>query len=322
MAATPGRSVRSLAEKTLATCKEFAGAAGGRLSCAVVIDRTHFTLGLTLLLALLFALERGVALRQPRRPLLRRLLVNLCISALAFVVAMLAVRPAALAAMQWTSDTPFGVIHVLPMPGAARLVLSFLLMDLTFYWWHVVNHRVQLLWRFHNVHHLDPDLDVSTAFRFHFGEVAMSALFRVVQVSAIGVSAPMFTVYELAFQANTLFHHSNVRLPIDMERLLNLVLVTPRMHGIHHSQVREETNSNYSVVFSWWDRLHRTAGLNIPQSAIVIGIPAYSAPADNRFWNGILLPFRHQQDYWRRLDGTPVQRGRIAPLGKRTRLAE
>ena len=287
-----------------------------------MIDRTYFTIGLALLLALLFALERGVVLRRPRRPLLGRLLVNLCISALAFVVAMLAVRPVVQVTMQWTSDTPFGMIYVLPIPGAAKFVLSFLLMDLTFYWWHVLNHRVPLLWRFHNVHHLDPDLDVSTAFRFHFGEVAMSALFRVIQISAIGVSTPMFAMYELAFQANTLFHHSNVRLSIDTERLLNLVLVTPRMHGIHHSQVREETNSNYSVIFSWWDRLHRTAGLNIPQSAIVIGIPAYSDPADNQIWNSLLLPFRHQRDHWRRLDGTPVQRARITLLGKRSRLAE
>lgn len=287
-----------------------------------MVDRTYFAVGLTLCVALLFVFERGVALRRRRRPLLGRLLINLCISALAFAVAMLLVRPAALATVQWASDAPFGAIHIVPMSAAAQFILSFLLMDLTFYWWHVLNHRIPFLWRFHNVHHLDPDLDVSTAFRFHFGEIAMSTGFRVLQVSAIGLSAPMFAVYELVFQANTLFHHSNVRLPIRLERLLNLVLVTPRMHGIHHSQVREETNSNYSVVFSWWDRLHRTAGLNIPQSEIVIGIPAYSDPADNRLWNGLLLPFRPQRDYWHRLDGTPVQRGRMASSGRRSRLAE
>jgi sterol desaturase/sphingolipid hydroxylase (fatty acid hydroxylase superfamily) len=196
-------------------------------------------------------------------------------------------------------------------------------MDLTFYWWHVANHRVPFLWRFHNVHHIDPDLDVSTAFRFHFGEVALSAAFRVAQVSAIGLSGWMFAVYELVFQVNTAFHHSNVRLPIQLERLLNLVIVTPRMHGIHHSQVRDETNSNYSVVFSWWDRLHRTLGLNIPQSAIVIGVPAYSHPADNRLWNALLLPFQRQRDYWRGLDGTAIERDRKAlPDGRTTTLAE
>lgn len=271
---------------------------------------------------LLFVLERFVALRRRSRPVWRRLLVNAGMSLLAFAVATAVVRPAAFATLQWASDRPFGLIHVVPMSVTAQFVLSFLLMDLAFYWWHVANHRIPFLWRFHNVHHLDPDLDVSTAFRFHAGEVAFSAVFRIVQVSAIGLSAWMYAVYELVFQLNTAFHHSNVRLPIRIERLINLVLVTPRMHGIHHSQVRDEANSNYSVVFSWWDRLHRTLGLNIPQSAIAIGVPGYAVPGDNQLWTGLLLPFRRQRDYWRGTDGSVVARDRASVCGNRSRLAE
>jgi sterol desaturase/sphingolipid hydroxylase (fatty acid hydroxylase superfamily) len=278
--------------------------------------------GVAALLIVLFLIERRWALRGDSRTLLSRLVVNAGISVTAFAVAALMVRPLAMAALQWASDRPFGAVHLAPMPVAAQFVLSFLLMDLTFYWWHVANHRIPFLWRFHNVHHIDPDLDVSTAFRFHFGEVALSAAFRVVQVSAIGLSGGMFAVYELVFQANTLFHHSNVRLPIRVERLLNLVLVTPRMHGIHHSQVRDETNSNYSVVFSWWDRLHRTLGLNVPQSKIVIGVPAYSNPADNKLVDDLLLPFRPQRDYWRLPDGTPSARDPAALTPGRSTLAE
>jgi sterol desaturase/sphingolipid hydroxylase (fatty acid hydroxylase superfamily) len=274
------------------------------------------------LLALLLVLERFVALRRRTRPVLGRFLVNFVISILAFGAASLCVAPAASATLQWASTRPFGLLHVVPMSAPAQFVVSFLLMDLMFYWWHVANHQIPFLWRFHNVHHIDPDLDVSTALRFHFGEVALSAAFRVVQVSAIGLTAWMFAAYELVFQANTLFHHSNVRLPVGVERVLNLVLVTPRMHGIHHSQVRDETNSNYSVVFSWWDRLHRTLGLNIPQADIVTGIPAYSDPEDNKVWNNLLLPFRRQREYWRGPDGTVVQRNQAGFRGARSRLAE
>jgi len=273
-----------------------------------MIERTQVTLVIAALVAVLFILERYVALRRRRSPLMPRLCVNAAISALAFAVALLLVRPTSMAVLGWASDRPFGIVQVAAMPVPIQFGLSFLLMDLTFYWWHVANHRVPFLWRFHNVHHIDPDLDVSTAFRFHFGEVALSTGFRVIQVSMIGLSAWMFAVYELVFQANTVFHHSNVRLPIRLERLLNLVLVTPRMHGIHHSQVRDETNSNYSVVFSWWDRLHGTIGLNIPQAALVIGVPAYTDPADNTLSNDLLLPFRRQRDYWRRPDGVPIER--------------
>jgi len=274
------------------------------------------------LVVIFFVLGRFMPLRSPKAELFGRLIVNLVMSALAFVTAALLVRPAATAAMGWAGRERFGLIHIVELPAAAQFVIAFLLMDLSFYWWHVLNHRIPFLWRFHNVHHIDPDLDVTTGFRFHFGEVAMSAVFRVVQVALIGISAPAFAIYEIVFQANTLFHHSNLRLPIRFERLLNKLLVTPRMHGIHHSQVEGETNSNYSVVFPWWDRLHRTLGLNIPQDEIVIGVPAYSSRDDNQLINTLLMPFRKQRDYWRQPDGELSGRERKHTAGSRNHLAE
>lgn len=80
------------------------------------------------------------------------------------------------------------------------------------------------------------------------------------------------------------------------------------MVGIHHSQVRGETNSNFGVVFCWWDKLHRTLGLNIPQSELEIGIAGYCAPEDNRLWRTFVLPFVRQRDYWRKPDGSTPRR--------------
>ncbi len=94
------------------------------------------------------------------------------------------------------------------------------------------------------------------------------------------------------------------------------------MHGIHHSQVQQETNSNYGVVFPWWDRLHRTLGLNIPQARIVIGIPAYSQPEDNRLLNIVLMPFHKQRDYWRTVEGVRPAREPADENGPATKLAE
>jgi len=279
-------------------------------------------LSLACLLALLLIVERFTPLRRLTRPQLPRLFINAAISVLALITAAVLVQRTSFALLRWTSATRSGIIQLLPMPAPFQFVLSFLLMDVTFYWWHVANHRIPLLWRFHNVHHIDPDLDASTAFRFHFGEVALSAGFRVLQIAAIGAPPWMFLAYELVFQANTLFHHSNVRLPIRLERLLNLLLVTPRMHGIHHSQVKDETNSNYSVVFSWWDRMHRTIRLNIPQDEIVIGVPGYSQPADNRLWAALILPFSRQRDYWHCADHTVVLREPATLTRPRSRLAE
>ena len=270
----------------------------------------------------LFVVEKLFPLRESRAGLLARLVVNLALSGLVFLIAMIAVKPSALHALDWASQKPFGLLHLAPLPEWTRFVAGFLLLDLSFFYWHIANHKIPFLWRFHNVHHIDPALDVSTGFRFHFGEVLLSTLFRVAQVGLIGVSFATFAAYEFVFQANTLFHHSNWRLPIRLERLLNKVLVTPRMHGIHHSQVRDETNSNFGVVFCWWDKLHRTLGLNIPQSKIEIGIPGYSAPDDNRLWRALALPFRKQRDYWRRPDGKIPERDAATLNQPRTRLAE
>jgi sterol desaturase/sphingolipid hydroxylase (fatty acid hydroxylase superfamily) len=270
---------------------------------------------------LLFLVERAVSLRHSKARLLTRVLVNLSISALAFAAAAVFVQPVSAHLLQWTSQSPFGLLSLAGLSGPLEFMFGFLLLDLSFYYWHVANHRIPFLWRFHNVHHIDPDLDVSTGFRFHFGEVALSSMFRVVQIGLIGPSLATFAVYELFFHVNTLFHHSNLRLPVGFERLLNKLFVTPRMHGIHHSQVRAETNSNFGVVFPWWDRLHRTLRLNVPQAGIVIGIPGYSMPGDNSLWHCLSLPFRGQRDYWRASHGQIVRRD-VRLSAAQTRLAE
>jgi sterol desaturase/sphingolipid hydroxylase (fatty acid hydroxylase superfamily) len=249
-------------------------------------------------LLVLFALERIFPLRRATRALFTRLLINFALSALTFGVALVLVKPAALRALHWSAERPFGMLQLVAMPAWLQWCAAFLLLDLSFYYWHVLNHRVPFLWRFHNVHHFDPDLDVSTGFRFHFGEVAMSGAFRVVQASLIGPTLEQFLAYELLFQVHTLFEHSNWRLPRKLERALTLVLVTPRMHGIHHSHFRDETNSNYSVVFSFWDRMHRSLRLDVPQARISIGVPGYSAPGDNAVWRALTAPFRKQRPYW------------------------
>ena len=270
------------------------------------------------LFLVLFSLENIVPLRRRSRPLRARLWVNALIAVLAIATAASLVVLASTMTLERVSGQHFGLLSWLGLPATLEVVAGFLLMDLSFYYWHRANHTIGFLWRFHNVHHTDPDLDVSTAYRFHFGEIVLSAGFRVAQIAAIGVSPLTFAIYELVFQANTLFQHSNVRLPIAAERLLNRLLVTPRMHGIHHSEVQRENNSNFSVVFPWWDRLHETLRLNIPQSLIVIGIPAYLTDSDNSIGMTLAMPFRRQRSYWRKLDGSVPERKRTDMQGPQT----
>jgi sterol desaturase/sphingolipid hydroxylase (fatty acid hydroxylase superfamily) len=257
----------------------------------------------------LLLIETRFSLRQAKRAKTRRFAINVAVSGLSLAIGAYIVAPVAVNLAARSAETSFGLLHVVSLPFAAEFVLGFLLMDLTFYYWHRANHSIPFFWRFHNVHHVDPDLDVSTSFRFHFGEVLYSLGFRALQVYFLGISLFTYLVYELVFQCATLFHHSNVRLPITFERALNKIIVTPRMHGIHHSTVKDETNSNYSVIFRWWDAMHRTLTLNVKQSDVVIGVPAYSNSEDNKFLNLFVLPFRKQREYWRLPNGK--QPGRI-----------
>jgi len=215
------------------------------------------------------------------------------------------------------SERAYGLLHLVSLPSGVQFAVGFLLMDLTFYYWHRANHIIPLMWRFHNVHHLDPDMDVSTSFRFHFIEVLYSTAFRILQVGLLGISPLTYVIYEVCFQVETVFHHSNFRLPITLERMLNKVIVTPRMHGIHHSTIKDETNSNYSVIFKIWDLLHGSLRLHVPQSDIDIGVAGYQQQEDNRFWNLIAFPFRKQRDYWTLADGTlPVRESPAETTGR------
>jgi sterol desaturase/sphingolipid hydroxylase (fatty acid hydroxylase superfamily) len=257
---------------------------------------------------LLLILEARFPLRRARRSKIGRFVINAGVSVLALATGGFIVAPVASSLSARSSAASFGLLHVIPLPFAAEFVLGFLLMDLAFYYWHRANHAFPFLWRFHNVHHVDPDLDVSTSFRFHFGEVLYSLLFRALQVYLLGISMLTYLVYELVFQCATMFHHSNVRLPITVERWFNKVIVTPRMHGIHHSIVKDETNSNYSVIFRWWDLMHGTLKLNVNQSDVVIGVPAYLESEDDKFLNLLILPFCKQREYWRLPGGKQPER--------------
>ena len=259
------------------------------------------------LFAMLLLFEQFVPLRQRKHPFLRRFFLNMGITAVVFLVGSLVVRNAALRTSEWTVSHSFGLGLLIPLPEWSQVAIGILLMDLTFYCWHRANHRICLLWRFHNVHHVDPDMDVSTSFRFHFVEILYSTAFRVLQICLLGIGPLTYVIYETLFVCCTMFHHSNIRLPLQLEHWLNKVIVTPRMHGIHHSAVKGETNSNYSVIFRWWDLLHRTLILNIPQSLIRIGVPGYQQIKDNRLWTLLGMPFFKQKNYWEFVDGSSPQ---------------
>jgi len=240
---------------------------------------------------LLFFLESQFSLRKRVASRWKRIQTNFIASIPSFVL----LRYLLLPAMVWIAiknqSWEAGLLPLFNAPVLLKFFIAFFLLDYSNYIWHILLHKLPLLWRFHIVHHSDLDLDLTTAFRFHFGEIIGSLFYRSAAVLLIGASPTTVLIYEIVFEAAAQFHHSNTKLPFCLEKLLNLLIVTPRMHGIHHSSRREETDSNYSVIFSFWDRLHQTIRLNTPQDKIIIGVPFYRDEKELTVRKLLKLPF-------------------------------
>ncbi len=239
----------------------------------------------------LFIAEGRHQLRKRKQPRMKRVIINSIVSIPAFTLLRFLFLPLMVRLALKNRELKWGLNYQYKAHPAVKGLVAFLVMDYTNYLWHVLNHKIPALWRFHVVHHSDPDMDVSTALRFHFGELIGSVFYRGAFVFLSAATALQVLLYEILFEGATQFHHSNMKLNFQLEKALNKLIVTPRMHGIHHSIIRRETDSNYSVIFSFWDRLHNTARLNVPQEKIVTGVPFYSNPDELTIGYLLKLPF-------------------------------
>ncbi|OUJ73215.1 sterol desaturase family protein [Hymenobacter crusticola] len=244
-------------------------------------------------------------LRRRTRPRGKRWPVNVGLAAPSLVGMRLTLLPAMVGLTQLAARQRWG-LHRLRLPEPVRLLAELLVLDYVAYSWHRLLHA-PFLWRFHRVHHIDLDMDLSTGWRFHAGEMLASIPYRGGVTALVGVRPGTLLAYEVVFEACTAFHHSNWRLPITLERRLTHFFVTPRVHGIHHSVVHRETQSNFGVVLTLWDRLHRTWRVNVPQQELTIGVPAHPDPAEDTVSHLLRLPLEPLRP-WARPNGSVPER--------------
>ena len=242
--------------------------------------------------------------RRSRESKALRTARNLAIAGIAGLAVEFAEVPVALRLARLAEKRRWGILKRLSLPAWLEIPLAVLALDYTLYHWHVQCHKNRFLWRFHQPHHVDLDMDASTALRFHFGEVSLSVGWRALQVVGIGVSPLAFSIWQTALVLSILFHHSNVGLSAKSERLIGRVLITPRMHAIHHSDVQEESDSNWSSSFSCWDRIHGTLRVDVPPEELTIGVPAHNKPEDVTLAKVLEMPFVEQGPSWQLPDGT------------------
>lgn len=203
------------------------------------------------------------------------------------------------AATLWAAQHDVGLLHglatVVGLPPWAHAVGAVLLLDAWTYVWHRLNHVVPFFWRFHRVHHHDPTMDVTTASRFHTGEIVLSSALRIPILVGLGVHLWELVLYETVMFAVVQFHHANVALPAGLDRALRTVIVTPAMHKVHHSRWQPETDSNYSSLFSFWDRIGRSFRLRDDLSTIRFGLDGWDTP-DVQSFGGLLRGPIHSPD--------------------------
>jgi len=193
--------------------------------------------------------------RVLRMPKGARWTANLGVAALNTLLVRLLFPAAAVGAAAVAADHGWGVVALLNLPVWAAVPLSVVALDLAIYLQHVLFHAVPTLWRLHRVHHADLDFDVTTGLRFHPIETILSMFLKLSVVVALGPPVLAVLVFEVLLNATSMFNHGNVRLAGSGERVLRSVFVTPDMHRVHHSVLRQEANSNFGFCLSWWDRL-------------------------------------------------------------------
>jgi len=209
-------------------------------------------------LALMLLLESLFPRRKRRLPRLERwpgnfgiAMLNTFIVRLAFPVALVGFAAGLEAGGQ-------GLLNQLELPAPITIALALIMLDLVIWAQHVLFHRFPVLWRFHSMHHMDLDIDATSGTRFHPIEILISVLIKFAAIRALGPPAVAVLWFEVILNAAATFNHANLKLPVALDHLLRIMIVTPDMHRIHHSMRPAETHSNFGFNLSIWDRLFGT----------------------------------------------------------------
>lgn len=236
-----------------------------------------------------FAPWRHLIVSKPRR-----WLSNLSMGFLNIVLVRVFFPTAAIGMSIYAQQHRIGLFHVRPVHAWMAVMASVIFLDLVIYLQHRVFHATPLFWRFHRVHHVDLDLDVTTGIRFHPIEIVLSLLIKYGAILLIGASAVAVLTFEVLLSGITLFNHSNIRIPLGLDNIIRLLIVTPHMHRVHHSDIPRETNSNFGFNLSVWDRLFDTYRYQPRRgyADMVIGLNTIRDPAYSVNLNKMLrLPF-------------------------------
>lgn len=257
-------------------------------------NQGEIRLGVFIGVFMLMAILESVLPKKTRaQPRVTRWFTNLALVVIDSVILRIFVPILAVAVAQWAENEGWGVFSQLPLPFWLECVIAVVLLDMLIYWQHVASHHIPVLWRFHQVHHADRDIDVTTGVRFHPVEIVLSMLYKFLCIVMLGAPALAVFLFEVLLNASAMFNHSNIRLTKRLDSVVRTLVVTPDMHRVHHSVMQVETNSNYGFFLSLWDRIF---GSYIDQPSkghqgMVIGLQAHQDNQPSSLFWSLKIPF-------------------------------
>jgi len=189
----------------------------------------------------------------------------------------------------------WGILNYIQMPYAVACVISFVALDFIIYLQHLGFHFIPILWRLHRMHHSDVDLDVTSGSRFHLIEILISMGIKVCAIVLLGAPVLAVLIFEIVLNGMAMFNHANIRIPLKVDRVLRIFLVTPDMHRVHHSAIRAELNTNFGLNLPWWDYLCRTylAQPRAGHEGMTIGLEQFRGEREQYLDRLLLQPFRN-----------------------------
>ncbi len=250
--------------------------------------------GVFLAMALLeFALPR----KERSQPRSTRWFTNLGIVVVDTLVLRALFPVLAVGVAFWAQANGYGLLNILGFPYWVNVILTVILLDFAIYWQHVASHKFPILWRFHKVHHADRDLDASSGLRFHPVEIVLSMLYKFVVIILLGAPALGVFLFEILLNGSAMFNHANFRLPLNLDKVIRKLIVTPDMHRVHHSILRREHDTNYGFNLSIWDRIFSTY-TDQPEAGhdgMTIGLPKHQSDKPSNLLWCLMFPFRSEK---------------------------
>ena len=235
---------------------------------------------------------------SPRRKLqqsrIKRWPVNLGLAVLNMAIIRITVGGIAYLSAVNAAENSWGLLNHLATPGWLNSLITLLFLDFAIYCQHILSHKWKLLWRLHQVHHTDMDFDATTAVRFHPVEIIISMIYKVLCIYLLGADPIAVIAFEIILNGCATFNHSNVNIPLAIDKKMRWLIITPDMHRIHHSVIPSETDSNYGFSVPFWDRLCRTYKVEPKgeQTSMPIGLVPFRQPEELGFFKSLILPFK------------------------------